>query len=261
VFAKGEAFLKVLDPEAQMAPSERCKLDRGGRRGFSPFAWPVPLRSLTRDPYKSTTPKGQMSALGENRRIAVIATTCLAVLSLAGCGGDEDTVDPGSATSESALTLQEAQAPLNQGDPELSSIRDDANEILDEGTNGFDARLADLKAAGIPVVVNKWASWCGPCREEFPDFQSQAIERGDDVAFIGLLSNDGSDTGETFLAEFPTPYPSYLDSDQEIARDLGITQAFPTTLFIGSDGEVAFTKFGPYLSEDELATDIEKYAQ
>jgi len=204
-----------------------------------------------------------MSAVGENRRIAGTAATCLVALVFAGvgCGGEADTVDPGSADAESALTLEEAQTPLKQGDPELVSIREDANLILDEGLDGFDARMAELEAAGLPVVVNKWASWCAPCREEFPDFQAQAIERETEVAFIGLLSNDGSDTGETFLAEFPTPYPSYLDSDQEIARDRGIDRAFPTTLFIGSDGEVAFTKFGPYLSEDELAADIERYAQ
>ncbi|MDQ3729227.1 MAG: TlpA family protein disulfide reductase [Actinomycetota bacterium] len=204
-----------------------------------------------------------MSAIGENRRIAVTVTTCLAALALAGvgCGGDADTVDPGSANAESALTLEDAQAPLKQGDPELVSLREDANEILDEGVDGFDARMAELEAAGIPVVVNKWASWCGPCREEFPDFQAQAIERESDVAFIGLLSNDGSDTGETFLAEFPTPYPSYLDPDQEIARDRGIDRAFPTTLFVDADGEVAFTKYGPYSSGDELAADIERYAQ
>ena len=204
-----------------------------------------------------------MSAVGENRRIAVTATTCLVGLVFAGvgCGGEADTVDPGSADAESALTLEDAQAPLTQGDPELVSIREDANLILDEGLDGFNARMAELEAAGLPVVVNKWASWCGPCREEFPDFQAQAIERETEVAFVGVLSNDGSDTGETFLAEFPTPYPSYLDSDQEIARDLGIDRAFPTPLFIDSDGEVAFTKFGPYLSGDELAADIERYAQ
>jgi len=204
-----------------------------------------------------------MSAVRENRRIAVTVTTCLVALVFVGvgCGGEAATVDPGSADAESALTLEDAQAPLKQGDPELVSIREDANLILDEGLDGFNARMAELEAAGLPVVVNKWASWCGPCREEFPDFQAQAIERETEVAFVGVLSNDGSDTGETFLAEFPTPYPSYLDSDQEIARDLGIDRAFPTPLFIDSDGEVAFTKFGPYLSEDELAADIERYAQ
>ena len=156
----------------------------------------------------------------------------------AGCGGGEaDTVDPGSANPDSALTLEEAQAPVKKAPPELVAIRDEANEILDEGTEGFDARLAELEAAGIPVVVNKWASWCGPCREEIPDFQAQAIERGDEVAFLGLLSDDGPETGETFLSELPASrIPSYLDSDQEIAYDLDIArERSRPPLFIDSE--------------------------
>lgn len=204
-----------------------------------------------------------MSSIGANcRNVAAVGLAAIVPALGAGCGGgDADTVDPGSANPGSALSLSEAQAPVSRAPAELVSVREDANEILDEGVDGFDARVAELEAAGIPVVINKWASWCSPCRDEFPDFQAQAIERGHEVAFIGLLSNDGSDTGETFLTEFPTPYPSYLDSDQEIARDRAIDRAFPTTLFIGSDGEVAFTKYGPYESGEDLAADIERYAQ
>jgi thiol-disulfide isomerase/thioredoxin len=203
-----------------------------------------------------------MTAIGQKCRIFAASSAGVAALAVgAGCGGGEaETVDPGSANPESAVSLSEAKAPVNNGVPELTSIRGDANAILDSGLDGFDARLAELEAAGVPVVVNKWASWCGPCREEFPDFQSQAIEQGDEVAFIGLLSNDGPETGETFLREFPLPYPSYLDSDQEIASDQDIAREFPTTLFIDSDGEVAYTKIGPYTSEEDLAADIERYA-
>jgi len=203
-----------------------------------------------------------MTAIGQKCRIFAASSAGVAALAVgAGCGGGEaETVDPGSANPESAVSLSEAKAPVNNGVPELTSIRGDANAILDSGLDGFDARLAELEAAGVPVVVNKWASWCGPCREEFPDFQSQAIEQGDEVAFIGLLSDDGPETGETFLREFPLPYPSYLDSDQEIASDQDIAREFPTTLFIDSDGEVAYTKIGPYTSEEDLAADIERYA-
>ncbi|MDQ3759375.1 MAG: TlpA family protein disulfide reductase [Actinomycetota bacterium] len=207
-----------------------------------------------------------MTPIGRNCRIftaSSLAAAAAAALALgSGCGGEEeDSVDPGSANPDSELTLEEARAPVADADPALASLREQANEILDGGKDGFDSRLAELEAAGIPVVVNKWASWCGPCREEFPDFQAQAIERGNEVAFLGLLSNDGPETGETFLSELPLPYPSYLDSDQEIAFDRGIAREFPTTVFIASDGEVAHTKVGPYTSEDELAADIERYAQ
>jgi len=203
-----------------------------------------------------------MTSIARNCRIFAAAGFVAGAIAVSGCGGggEPDTVDSGSANPASALTLSEAKVEVKEAGPDLTSIREEANAILDDGIDGFDARLAELEAAGVPVVLNKWASWCGPCREEFPDFQSQAIEHGGEVAFIGLLSNDGPETGETFLGEFPLPYPSYLDSDQEIAIDRGIGREFPTTLFIDSEGEVAFTKIGPYTSEDELAADIERYA-
>ena len=193
-------------------------------------------------------------------KVIVRRATWLAILALsvtAGCGAEEDTVDPGSADAESALSAEEATQPV-AASAELEEIREDANKILDEGLDGYESRIAELE--GTPVVVNKWASWCAPCREEFPYFQTQAIEHGGEVAFIGLLSNDGPETGATFLERLPVPYPSYLDSDQEIANSLTIARGFPTTVFYDEDGEVVHTKVGPYESEDELAADIERYA-
>ena len=91
-------------------------------------------------------------------------------------------------------------------------------------------------------------------------FQSQAIARGDEVAFLGLLSDDGSETGATFLEELPVPYPSYLDPDKEIADAFNAGREFPSTLFIDAAGAVVFTKLGPYTDEESLAADIESYA-
>jgi len=191
---------------------------------------------------------------------AVLAALSVAALG-SGCGGEPDTADPGSANPDSAVTVQEAQEPVKDAPPELTAIREEANEILEGGAESFNSRLAELEEAGIPVVVNKWASWCLPCREEFPDFQEQALERGDEIAFLGLLANDGRETGETFLSTLPLPYPSYLDSDQEIADELEIAREFPTTVIIGSDGEIAYTKYGQYPDARTLAADIEEYAE
>jgi thiol-disulfide isomerase/thioredoxin len=209
---------------------------------------------------KSTSLKGHMSSIGANCRkvAAVIAVGATAILG-AGCGGDEaDTVDPGSANPDSELTLSEAQEPATKALPELREIREQANQILDQGVEGYEGRIDELE--GTPVVVNNWASWCGPCREEIPYFQKQAIEHGEEVAFLGLLSGDGPETGETFMAEFPMPYPSYLDRDYEVAEDLNL-RGLPNTVFYDSSGEVVFTKYGPYVSSDDLAADIEEHAQ
>jgi thiol-disulfide isomerase/thioredoxin len=176
----------------------------------------------------------------------------------AGCGGEDDTSDPGSANPDSELTLDEARAPAKGAPPELAAIRDEANEILDEGAEGYEARIAELE--GTPVVVNNWASWCGPCREEIPYFQEQAMKHGSDVAFLGLLSGDGPETGATFMSEFPMPYPSYLDQDYEVAQGLNL-RGLPNTVFYDSSGEVAFTKYGPYVSAGDLAKDIQEHTQ
>lgn len=200
-----------------------------------------------------------MSSIVANcRNVAAVLAVGAAAAFGAGCGGDEDTVDPGSANPDSELTLDDAQAPAEDAPPELVAIRDEANEILDEGVEGYESRIDALK--GTPIVVNNWASWCGPCREEIPYFQKEAIERGGEVAFLGLLSGDGPETGETFMAEFPMPYPSYLDQDYDIAQDLNL-RGLPNTVFYDSSGEVAYTKYGPYVSQDDLAADIEEYSQ
>jgi cytochrome c biogenesis protein CcmG, thiol:disulfide interchange protein DsbE len=185
--------------------------------------------------------------------IAVLALVAAAVIA---CGSEEGVGNP-----DSELSLEQATTPLEGAPPELAAIREQGNQVLDEGTEGYEQRLAELKAAGTPVVVNKWASWCGPCRLEFPHFQSQAMKHGAEVAFLGVAANDSIPALETFLSELPLPYPSYYDPDMEISKELGgPTQAFPATAFYDSSGELVFTQPGVYSEEADLAADIERYA-
>jgi cytochrome c biogenesis protein CcmG, thiol:disulfide interchange protein DsbE len=166
--------------------------------------------------------------------------------------------DDGAGNPDSALTLEQATTPLEGAPPELAALRDEANQLLPGGVEAVENRLAELE--GTPVVINKWASWCGPCRFEFPFFQEQAIERGEEVAFLGLLSDDSDEGGRTFLSELPLPYPSYSDPDSEIAESLDAHREFPATVFVDSDGNQAFVHRGPYTSTAQLAADIERYA-
>ena len=80
-------------------------------------------------------------------------------------------------------------------------------------------RSGSTSLRGYPVVVNVWASWCGPCRFEFPHFQRAAAAYGKRVAFLGIDSQDSDDAAATFLREEPVPYPSYTDPDEEIADE------------------------------------------
>ena len=112
---------------------------------------------------------------------------------------------------------------------------------------------------GHPIVINKWASWCRPCRAEFPIFQQVAAERGKEVAFLGVNAADKRPAAEKFLNERPLPYPSFEDPDEDIARELDAAKFFPMTIFVDAKGDTAFVKAGEYTSRAELEADIDKY--
>ena len=188
------------------------------------------------------------------RHVATAAIIAAAVLALSACGASSSAGNP-----DSRLTLQQAKKPIADAPAPLSAIRSQANQLLDGGTDAFDQRLDALH--GYPVVVNKWASWCGPCRFEFPWFQSLAAKRGAQIAFLGVNANDSSGTASQFLSELPLPYPSYRDQDLKIAEDLGgPPQAFPTTTFYDRSGDRVFVHPGQYRNEQELIADVNRYA-
>jgi cytochrome c biogenesis protein CcmG, thiol:disulfide interchange protein DsbE len=126
---------------------------------------------------------------------------------------------------------------------------------------GREASEARIDKAGKPVVVNKWASWCGPCRLEFPFFRSQAEKRKGEVVFIGVNSNDNRGDAEQFLKEEPVPFKHFEDPKLEIAAAFNAVQAFPSTAFYDSEGELAFVHQGGYSDEETLAKDIERYTR
>ena len=143
--------------------------------------------------------------------------------------------------------------------PPLRGLYAQRNQLLPGGAAAFKRRIAELR--GYPVIVNKWASWCGPCRAEFPVFQKAAIQQARNVAFVGVDSTDNDGDARTFLADFPVTYPSYSDPDLKVARVFNAVGAFPTTAFYDRQGKVAYVHQGPYRSVDELLADMRRYTR
>jgi cytochrome c biogenesis protein CcmG/thiol:disulfide interchange protein DsbE len=131
--------------------------------------------------------------------------------------------------------------------------------LLNGGVRAFEAKLNDLR--GQPVVVNKWASWCSPCRAEFPHLRRQAEKRRGQVFFLGVNSNDNDAAAEKFLTQNPVPFRSFTDPDSKIAAEMRAPIAFPATAFYGSKGKLEYVRQGVYSSEAQLAEDIERYAR
>ena len=187
-----------------------------------------------------------MSRKPKGRLIWALAIA-IACLTPVACGSDSGASKP--PDYEQAL----AGAPKP-----LASLYAQGNELLGGGVNAFQKQIEELH--GYPIVVNQWASWCGPCRFEFPHFQKLSAKYGKRVAFLGVDSQDSDAAAKTFLGEAPVPYPSYTDPDQKIGALLEATRGLPDTSFYDRAGNLVFTKQGPYSDQAELAADIRRYA-
>jgi len=153
--------------------------------------------------------------------------------------------------------VKAATAKLAGAEPAIAPLYERPNAIVPGGVDAFERRISSLR--GNPVVVNKWASWCHPCRAEFPIFQQVATKRGTDTAFMGINGKDKRPAAERFLAAEPLPYLSYEDPDEEIARERKISTYYPMTLFIDKNGTTVGKHAGEYTSVAQLEADIDKY--
>lgn len=179
------------------------------------------------------------------RRLA--AAPVAALLLLAGCsGGPRDEVaapapdDVASAVTDLTACPEQPDQPAAPSD--LPALQ------LDCFTGGS----LDLgRAPGVPTVVNLWASWCGPCREELPVVQQLADAAGERVRVLGVVSKDGVPQATSFAADAGATFPSAFDAEGELMDGLGI-RALPYTYFLAADGSVAHVEVGPVDSLDEF---------
>jgi cytochrome c biogenesis protein CcmG, thiol:disulfide interchange protein DsbE len=188
------------------------------------------------------------------KRLAIGALG-LAILALLVVGlvqlGSSDTSSP------ERLTLAQMRARLAGSPPPLAALHAQASAILSGGMPALRERLAALH--GRAVVVNKWASWCEPCRAEFPVFQHASTSLGRQVAFIGIDSGDSSPgPARAFLYKFPVSYPSYYDPSGRIGAQITDSTFTPVTVVYGRRGGF-YVHQGPYATVAELERDVRRY--
>jgi cytochrome c biogenesis protein CcmG/thiol:disulfide interchange protein DsbE len=191
------------------------------------------------------------------RNIALaVGAIALVVAVVIGIDQSKESGGAGAGNPESAAV--DYDKALADAPPTLARLYAKGDALIPGGIEALHAQLEGVR--GYPAVVNVWASWCGPCRFEFPFFQEAVAKYGDRVAFIGLDAEDTDAAARSFLDELPLPYPSVTDPDADSKNEYDL-RGFPATAFYDSKGEQVYLRPGPYSSADELAADIDKYAQ
>ncbi len=179
--------------------------------------------------------------------LAVVTVVAVGLVQLSGSRG---------TPPDSRLSLAQMRSRLTGSPAPLASLHAQADELLGGGMPALQTRLRTLH--GRAVVINKWASWCGPCRAEFGIFQRVSVKDGKEVAFLGIDSGDSHGEAARFLKATPVSYPSYFDPSGNIGLALSDSSFTPVTVFHGAHGGF-YVHQGPYQSDAELEHDVVRY--
>jgi peroxiredoxin len=135
------------------------------------------------------------------------------------------------------------------GEPGKDSGQNPAGDFtLEPVDGGGKISLRDFK--GKPVVLNFWATWCGPCKEELPIFQKMWDKfKDEDVVFLGVDVMDDRTNASEFIKNSGISYTMLYDQAGDVSSKYKVI-ALPATFFINKEGEIEVKNYGPFIGKD-----------
>lgn len=160
---------------------------------------------------------------------------------LHGDAGDSDSYDTGNNSSK-PQTSNNNSSTVKDEDPEKNTGESETLPAMDFTVLNSEGEEISLHSLiGKPIVLNFWASWCSPCKQEFPDFQEAYDKYGSDVEFVMVNLTDGmqetQEKAQNFINSNGYTMPIYYDVNQDAAYTYYV-YSIPTTFFINSDGNI-----------------------
>jgi thiol-disulfide isomerase/thioredoxin len=208
------------------------------------------MPSPENDPSLNDVPENQVPERKPSKVAVVIAMAAVAIailiVMLAPGSGTDSSAPPAAGSASGNLkgspnTAEEDAA----ADAKASGKSAPLNFTLKD-MNGVDVKLASFK--GKPIVMNFWATWCGPCRAEIPslvELQKQYAEAGKDVVILGISVDDPVDKLKPYAAQMKMNYPVLVGNGREDVQDaFGPLWGIPVTVFVGRDGNIALKHSG-----------------
>ena len=178
--------------------------------------------------------------------VIAMAAVAIAILIVMLAPGSDSSAPPSASSSSGNLKgSPNSAADDAAADAKAAGKAAPLNFTLKD-MNGVDVKLASFK--GKPIVLNFWATWCGPCRAEIPslvELQKQYAADGKDVVILGISVDDPVDKLKPYASQMKMNYPVLVGNGREDVQDaFGPLWGIPVTVFVGRDGNIALKHSG-----------------